>query len=339
MNKTAFNAIKKVAKRRRTLPIIDRAALITPTSITATDLDVYIKVDMPSNWHVSGSGVLSFDVLASMVDALRVEITFRDGTAAVNVDGRQFMADAMDARDFPDTADDGKFETTGQLAGADVSAVLDFVSDDDLRAAINGVYISDHVVATNGHVLRFRRSGYDGVPFILRAVAGEVMRVYYKAAKGRSDMWNVALEREHVRLQRDGVTLYARLILETYPNWQSVVPKDNERWMSVSVDNVKRALKDLKPCISSESKRVVFEMEPGNVVISADSETGRFGSVKVPATVDGFPSAFRIGYSAGYLDKIASNVDAKTLLFQIDAPNRAAIINDEILLMPVMLPA
>lgn len=337
MNKTAFNAIKKVAKRRRTLPIIDRTALVTPTCITATDLDVYIKIDTPSNWHVSGSGVLSLDVLASMADALRVEITFHDGTADVNVNGRQFTADAMDARDFPDTADDGKFETTGKVAGADVSAVLDFVSDDDLRPALNGVYISDHIVATNGHILRFRRSGYSGVPFILRSVAGEVMRVYYKAAKGRADYWNVALEREHVRLQRDGVTLYARLILETYPDWRAVVPKYNERWLSVGADNVKRALKDLKPCIPAH-KRVVFEMEPGNVVVSADSETGRSGSVKVPATVDGFPSAFRIGYSAGYLDKIASNVDAKTLTFQIDAPNRAAIINDEILLMPVIIP-
>lgn len=345
MNKATFNTIKKVCGSKK-LAIIEKTVHVDYNGLTATNLETFIKVMRPDGWHVSGAGVISLDILAALIDARRVSITFDAGLCVIDVDGRTITATSMDSRDFPEIpVNDDALKYTGQFIGQDAAAVLDFVAKDIYQLSMTGVYIGEHIVATNGHILRYRSSGYGGAPFILRREAVEAVKVQAVAGKmfkGPAQFWAVHHGAGYVALYRGDVAIYTRPIDETYPNYLAVIPVNNEKTMTVDVNEMTGALKKLAPIYKAGgTKAVALEIDgPGAVKISAKYLTSEAEStIGLAADVRNCASGFRIGFNADYLTTVASNVNAGAMVFEIGEANRAAIINREILLMPVMLNA
>jgi len=343
MNKATFNTIKKICGSK-SLSIIEKTVHVDYNGLIATNLDTFIKVMRPDGWRVSGSGVISLDILAALIDARSVSIIFDAGLCVIDVDGQTITATAMDSRDFPEVpVNDEALKYTGQFAGQDAAAVLDFVGKDILRLALTGVYIGEHIVATNGHIMRYRRSGYTGAPVILRREAVEAVKVQAVAGKmfkGPAQYWAVHHGAGYVALYRGDVAIYTRPIDETYPNYLSVIPGDNEKTLTVDVNEMTGALKKLAPIYKAGgTKAVALEItSPGAVKMSAKYLTSDAeSSTALAADVRNCASGFRMGFNADYLTTVASNVNAGAMIFEIGGANRAAIINREILLMPVML--
>jgi DNA polymerase III sliding clamp (beta) subunit (PCNA family) len=345
MNKATFNTIKRVCGSK-SLPIIQKTVHVDANGLTATNLDTFIKVMRPDGWHVTGAGVISLDILATLIDARSVSIIFDAGLSVIDVDGQTITATAMDSRDFPEVpVNDEALKYTGQFAGQDAAAVLDFVGKDIFRLAMTGVYIGEHIVATNGHIMRYRRSNYIGAPFILRREAVEAVKVQAVAGKmfkGPAQYWAVHHGAGYVALYRGDVAIYTRPIDEKYPNYLAVIPGDNEKTLTVDVSEMTGALKKLAPIYKAGgTKAVALEINgPGAVKMSAKYLTSAAeSSTAMAADVRNCETGFRIGFNADYLATITSNVNADAIVLEIGEAYRAAIVNREILLMPVMLPA
>lgn len=342
MNKATFNTIKKICGSK-SLAITEKTVHVDYNGLMATNLETYIKVMRPDGWHVSGAGVISLDILAALIDARSVSITFDAGLCVIDVDGQTITATAMDSRDFPEIPVDDALKYSGQFIGQDAAAVLDFIGKNIFRLAITGVYIGEHIVATNGHIMRYRRSGYNGAPFILRREAVEAVKVQAVAGKmfkGPAQHWAVHHGAGYVALYRGDVAIYTRPIDETYPNYLAVIPSNNEKTMTVDVNEMTGALKKLAPIYKAGgTKAVAIEIDgPGAVKMSAKYLTSEAESTTgLAANVRNCASGFRIGFNADYLTTVASNVNSGAMIFEIGEANRATIINREILLMPVML--
>jgi DNA polymerase-3 subunit beta len=343
MNKATFNTIKKICGSK-SLIIIEKTVHIDHNGILATNLDTYINVGLPKFWRVTGAGVLSLDILAALIDAKNVSLNFSDGLCIIEVDGRTIAAPYMDSRDYPlmPLGNDAS-EASGEVYGQDIAAVLDFIGKDIFRPAMTGVYIGKHIVGTNGHIMRYRQSNFDGVPFILRREAAEAIKVQAVAGKmfkGPAQKWHVEQGREYVAFYYGDIMLLSRKIQDTYPNYLAVIPKDNMKTLTVNVKEINGALKMLAPIYKTgTTKAVALEFgDAGAVKMSATYLTGD-GQTSTPlsAYADNFASGFKMGFNAEYLSKITSNIVAQTMVIEIGDNNRAAIINNEVLLMPVML--
>jgi DNA polymerase-3 subunit beta len=342
MNKSTFNTIKKISPARKSLPIIQHTAHVDAMGLTSTNLDTYIHVERPTTWRVTGAGVLSLDILAALIDARSVSMSFADGLCTIDVDGRTIAAPYMDSRDFPSTPDNDGLETSGEVYGQDLASVLDFISSDDLRPAMTGVYVGKHIVGTNGHILRYRNSNFAGIPFIIRREAVEAIKVQAMAGKmfkGPAQKWHVEQGRDYVALYRNDITILTRKIAETYPNYLAVIPKDNEKTLTVDVKEMANAVKNTAAASSKTAPQVVLNIdESGGVVMTGkDIDVGTESKQNLTASACNFGSGFRIGFSSKYLQKITSNVAGDSMRIEISEPNRAAIINNEMLLMPIML--
>jgi DNA polymerase-3 subunit beta len=346
MNKSTFNTIKKISPARKSLPIIQHTAHVDAMGLTSTNLDTYIHIIKPQNWRVTGAGVISLDVVANLIDAQSVSMGFADGVCSINVDGRTITAPAMDSRDFPALPlENESYEHSGRFIGQDVAGVLDFLSKDDyLRPAMAGAYIGKHIVGTNGHVMRYRRSGFDGVPFILRREVVEAIKVQAiagKMYKGAAQFWEIEQGKNWISLYRNDIAIYARRINETYPNYLSVIPKDNDKTLTLDVKELETGVKNMAAGYNKTTRHIVLNVdESGAVLMTAkDIDTGSEAKQSINAKAENFGSGFKIGFSSKYLDKVASNVTSKSMTFDIGEANRAAIINNEILLMPIILSA
>jgi DNA polymerase-3 subunit beta len=223
----------------------------------------------------------------------------------------------------------------GSLIAKDVAGVLDFLSKEDLRPAMQGAYIGADVVGTNGHILRYIKSNYAGAPFILTRAGVELVKASLKDVK----TWKVKQDRYNVCLYANGVRIIARKIQETYPNYRSVIPKDNAGLITLDRNELQSTLKSLDSVVNKTTKQVELKaVDAGAVEISGrDIDRQTESSQEIRANVSGLESAFRIGFNSKYLQTICSNIAGESISMQLSTPNRAGVINDEILIMPVML--
>jgi DNA polymerase III sliding clamp (beta) subunit (PCNA family) len=100
-------------------------------------------------------------------------------------------------------------------------------------------------------------------------------------------------------------------------------------------------VKNMAAGYNKTTRHIVLNVdESGAVLMTAkDIDTGSEAKQSINAKAENFGSGFKIGFSSKYLDKVASNVTSKSMTFDIGEANRAAIINNEILLMPIILSA
>lgn len=339
--KTQLNILKK-ASQKSALPIIDRTVLVESGQLVTTDLNTFIQVTKPDNLTVNGSGVISYDVLKSLENCKEIAITFHGFSAEIIADGRNLTIAAFSADDFPKSPEITNMMHQGRIIGQNVASVLDFLGKDDLRPAMQGAYVGSDIVGTNGHYLRWIKSSYDGEPFILRREAVEAIKEQAKTVKmysGPAQFWKVKKFGNDVCLYLNDVQIITRAIEDTYPNYKAVIPQSNEGRIRVNVNELKSALKSAKTAYNKNTKQVIFDVATSQTLtLTADDiDLGTSVNIPITAQTQNIETGYRIGFNAEYLEKICSNVSADYLDISLDSPNRAAVINEHILLMPIML--
>jgi DNA polymerase III sliding clamp (beta) subunit (PCNA family) len=139
------------------------------------------------------------------------------------------------------------------------------------------------------------------------------------------------------------IFINTRPINETYPNYRGVIPE----YTSPGTFDLDRAgtlktLADLAPVVNKETGALALSFMHKNVQIRVENlDTGSEAIRNLDSNTTNLAgSGYRIGFNDKLLKTVASNVDSQALSFQVnpDNPNRAAVINNEFLLMPVMLP-
>jgi len=335
LNTTTVNSIKKVSKKSA-LYIIDKKVLITPRAIIASDFETYFQCDTPTQWTVNGSGVISLEVLENLKNVKSVEINFNASPAYIAFPGRKIVLnDLEDPKQFPEIETDYNTEKSGKINAEQVAGVLDFLCKDDLRPAMCGAYIGADIVGTNAHILRWSKSEYSGTPFILPRAGVELIKANLKNVK----FWNVEQTKDHVFLSADSLKISCLKIDETYPNYLSVIPKDNDGLIQINKKQLSQTLKGLKSSMNKHTQQVTITANNAELinVTAVDIDRKTEAAQDLTANVESLENGFKIGFNAKYLETVCSNVNSDIFSISLSTPNRAGIVNDEILVMPVML--
>jgi hypothetical protein len=347
MNTKHISALKKIAKKS-TYPIIDKTVYLNgyANKITATDLSTWLSVPIPDTWTVYGQGVISISHLDTLKKCSQVMIDFNDtkGRAKIVTDARNVSTvEAQSAEDYPEPPGTIEHNNAGWLAGGQIAGVLDFLGKDWMyRPELTGAYIGPDICGTNGHILRWSKNDlYSGQPFVMERAAVEVIKTLLD--KKSDNFWKIRQGPESVLLMQGDIFINTMPINETYPNFKNVIPEYPSPG-TFTLDRVEtiKTLADLSTVVNKETGALALSFTDNNVQIKVeDLDTGS----KAIRNLDSHTtylagSGYRIGFNDKYLKTVASSVDSQALAFQVsqDNPNRAAVINNEILLMPVMLP-
>lgn len=262
-----------------------------------------------------------------------------------------------DQMDFPKTP---SFDSKKELLFtkqhfADLVKISDYCSEDELRPAMTGICIDKkNFVTTDGHRLRVHKHKTRvPTPFILRP-----NKQLFKAIK--SDV--VAFYNNSNIVMDWGDYLYtARLIDERFPDYENVIPKDNPITIHLERSLFLRALEVAELASNKTTKQVVFTAEEGNeqaVVESEDFDFSTKAKETVPAMylskdrvtkvkdeegnetekVEKFPK-LKIGFNGGFMIHAVKDnpKDSDSVTIKASYPNRAFLVDDDIIIMPVML--
>jgi DNA polymerase III subunit beta len=360
----ALTVVGGAVPTKSTLPILE--CILFERSgedlrLSATDLEISIVHLVPVRFdqgEYSGPSRIAvpakrlLDTLRALPD-LPVEFASDDEmNISLRTDQGHYKMAGHDGGDFPalpDLDSDTRIETSGGLVKRAVQKTGFAVSKDALRPAMMGIYFqigpdSGRTVATDGHrLVRLTMDEMRSPERINFIVPEKAMALAARVAT--SESCTIIVDGGHAGFDFGDAQVIARLIDESYPNYEAVIPPDNNRQLRVHRGSMLAAVKRVGLYSSSMTNQVRLSITDNELTISAeDIERASEARETVRCEFDGEPLV--IGFNAVYLTEVLNNIDSEEVVLSFSSPNRAGIVRPQeqaegedvlMLIMPVML--
>ncbi|PHR56925.1 MAG: DNA polymerase III subunit beta [Robiginitomaculum sp.] len=344
----ALNHVTSVVERRNTIPILSNILLSVTAdavSFAATDLDIEIVETVSADVRTEGVATLPahtfYEIVRKLPDGAEVtlEANTEDGQIIIHAGRARFSLPTLPEDEFPALSADGLTHSF-EMDASELARLIDktrfAVSSEETRYYLNGVHLhategDDAViraVATDGHQLALCESampeGAAGMPAIIipRKTIGEVRKLIDDMA----DAVQVQVSDAKIRFTAGSAILTSKLIDGSFPDYQRVIPKDNEnklelenRTFAASVDRVSTVSVE-----KSRSVKMVLEADMLTLRVS-NPESGQ-GTEEIPVSYGGEP--MEIGFNAKYLLNVLSQIDGQDVIFRLSNANSPILIED-----------
>lgn len=206
-------------------------------------------------------------------------------------------------------------------------------AQDELRPVMNGIFfdLTDEclaVVASDGHqlvrnkIFSIQASEENKGSFILPKKPAHIMKNTLRKVE---ESVTVTADSSRVEFTTDTFTLNCRLIEGRYPNYNSVIPKNNPNTLTVDRTNLIAALKRVAPFANDNSQLMKFQVQQHALCIEAeDYDFSKTATESMVADYDG--NDMKIGFKSSTLLGILDNIKATEVQMQLADPSRAGLI-------------
>jgi DNA polymerase-3 subunit beta len=128
-----------------------------------------------------------------------------------------------------------------------------------------------------------------------------------------------------VRFTFGSTVLVSRLIDESYPNYESVIPTDNTKVLRVRREELIASIRRVALYASATTHQVRLQASESNLEVSAqDADFG--GEARETIACEYTGEAIEIGFNSTYVIDLLSHLDADDVAFRFSTPTRAAVV-------------
>src|SRR6056297_1860767 len=362
----ALTAVNGAVPSKSTLPILECALFEKENGtlrLAATDLEVSIVQRLDVQFESNGAPADATERIAvpakRLLDTLRalpdLPITFASDTefqVELTTDQGRYKMVGYDGADYPalpSLEGEREIETQGGLVKRAISKTGFAVSKDALRPAMMGIYFQvrpehSRVVATDGHrLVKLVLDGLTAEEPLDFVVPEKALNLTAKVAG--DDACTIRVGGGYVGFDFGDAQVMGRMIDEQYPNYEAVIPVENDKRLTVSRDALLNAVRRVALYSSSMTHQIRLKLEPNQLTISAeDIERASEAKERVLCEYEG--PEMEIGFNSVYLTEVLSNVGGEDVVFEFSSPNRAGVVTPAeqadgedmlMLIMPVML--
>jgi DNA polymerase-3 subunit beta len=328
---------------KTTLPVLSNILVETTDKgvrFSGTDLDIAISTEVTANVEASGAITIPAKKLAEIARELppsSVKISAA-GEQRVSVDcgHTHFRLHGLPRDDFPSFptvsfADAWKIRS-GELQKL-IAHTAFAASVEESRPILNGVLweisaAQMRMVATNGHRLAKMELPLKGGPdpsinLIIPPKALEQIRRLFPA----EEELDVAQGENHLAFRSPFTAIYTRVIEGPYPNYDQVIPRDNDRIAIADRAALISALKRMSVIASDQTHRIRMSFNTALVKFSVQTPDLGDAQDELPVRYTGDP--LEIGFNASYLLEILRYLPTDEIRMTFKAPERAATIEPE----------
>lgn len=269
----------------------------------------------------------SCPVPAISVDNLTQKITFNGGSEEINFNNEN----PLDYPTLPILEDYQAIGTIDQKLFSQVVKAANFLSKDEFRPAMKNVYVGDHVFGTDAHRLYFERTNHQlDKPILLSKKTIDIMRI----SKGN---YFIDVSPNHIKLFNDDISIYQRIVNEIYPKCLEVIPTSFMTHIELDVQPLVNKLKIALKMANKVTHMVSFMFSSMCGTITAiDEDSGKdYSSVLDYKSF--FGESVTIGFNGQFLLDVLTLVTTKTVNIKLDGGNRAVILDEKFLIMPVFI--
>jgi len=261
---------QSVVERRQTIPILANVLLEADKDsvlLKATDNELEIAEKIPAKVEVAGAVTVPahklYDIVRRLPDGSELAMELSEETSQVNlVSGRaKFALASIAPEGFPSMARE-ETPVTFDLAASQLINLINqtsfAVSVEETRYNLNGIYLHAKedtlvAVATDGHRLALAKTA---LPEGAKDVSGiiiprKTIAEIAKLAAENVENVHISLSANQIRFAMNDVELSSRLVDGTYPDYEKVIPTNNDKVLEADV----KVLTDVIERVSVISER------------------------------------------------------------------------------------
>jgi len=314
-----LTATQGVVERKTTIPILSNylfEAAGDKLSLTATDLDLSLRTSCLVKVKKEGACTIPARKLHDYVKLLPdAEITIKlleNHWVSIRCGRSNTKMVGMARSNFPSLP---AFPTAGvvkipaQVLRGMIAKTGFAIASEESRYTLNGALMvlkteSITMVATDGHRLsHIERSGEK-----FEGVSGEMKTLVPKKAMDKLKSLLDSTDVETIEFAKDESTLFFRIgprlltsrqLTGQFPNYEAVLPKDNNKSITVRGEELNAAISRVAQFADERSRAVRLRLEKGELKLSASSS--EMGESEDSIEIDYDGDALAIGFNAQYL--------------------------------------
>lgn len=342
--------VHRVVERRNTYPILANVLMSAGDeglALRATDLDIEVTETVPAVVGTAGSTSVPahtlYEIVRKLADGAEINLE-TDGADQMQItSGRsRFFLSCLSADGFPDLKS-GEFTQTFSMPAAALGGLIErtqfAISNEETRYYLNGIFFHAieeageailRAVATDGHRLARadmdQPEGASGMPGIIvpRKTVAEVQ----KLLDGVDDEVLVEVSDTKIRFTVAGVVLLSKLIEGTFPDYDRVTPKNNDKEMKVDRATLSTAVDRVSTIASDRGgKAVKLSISEGNLELSVTNPDHGTANEELPVGFD--DEGFEIGFNARYLLDIIGQIKTEQAIFMFNDSGSPTLVSED----------
>lgn len=329
----ALAHIQSVAEKRNTIPILANVLLAIEGDklrLTATDTEIAVVEEVAAeglrDGTVTAPAAVLHEIVRKLPEGVSIELDHPGGDAPLALRAGRYKTslNALPVDEFP-IMSAGELPHLFSIPAQVLKSLLDrtrfAISSEETRYYLNGIFFhvsSDgpepvlRAVATDGHRLARVEAplptGAEGIPGII--VPKKTISELRKLLDDRVEAIEVSLSETRIRFVVGAVTLTSKLIDGTFPEYERVIPKNNDRHLRVNKQAFSDAVARVSAISQERSRPVKLVVDSNLLTLSAVSPDQGMAKDELDETnvrYDG-PS-IEIGFQARYLNDITDLID------------------------------
>lgn len=328
-------------------------------TITASDLQTSMITQMEVEAKESGSIAVPARILLDTLKNLPEQpVTFsideESFSIEISSDNGRYKLAGENATDFPKvpTVTEGyTVEMSSDILHSAIANSIFATSSDELRPAMTGVYLQINnqnttFVATDGHrLIRYRRSDITSDSKNAIIIPRKALNLVKNVLPSEKSTVTVEFNASNAFFHFESIRMICRLIDERYPDYENVIPRDNENTMTINRLELLSSLKRIAIYANRTTNQVKLKIAGSELNISAeDLDFSNEANERLGCEHDG--EDIVIGFNAKFLVEMLTNLESKEIIMKLSEPNRAGLLvpKDQadqedllMLVMPVML--
>jgi len=322
---------EKVVPRNSTIEVLRNIAF-KDGYVLATDLELIARMPVPE----TRSFLIPFGILKTVLKSKPASIDFdlsELNRIKINYDNKSVSFPRGEVADFPNLPE-MEFQPIGEWSKEAVMLLhsqLPYASTDELRPALNGVYLNQNgsfsSCATDGHVLRVISDMDPAHRCELREYSGILpKRVLQLLPRLVRETVSVSFSEDYFRFELEhGLTLYMRNAEGAYPDFARVIPKEFASAVQVDVSRLMNLTEAAKAFANRTTMASVFEIDEDDLSIKVENSEDdlRWESSMPIDHISG--NGLKVGMNLSYLEKVLDGIEGKKATWKYNDGNTASV--------------
>ncbi len=344
----SLNHVQSVVERRNTIQILSNVLIEAADgrlSLTTTDMDLAmvesVEADIAESGAITTPAHTLYDIVRKLPDGAQIALEYDGAEQKLSLaSGRsRFVLACLPREEFPVMAEDDmphKFVLSAQDLKSLIDKTRFAISTEETRFYLNGIYM--HVpeadpqaliaVATDGHRLARVRlplpEGAADIPGVIipRKTVNEIRKLLDEL----DEPVQISLSESKIRFEIPGSVLSSKLIDGTFPDYDRVIPKQNDKDLEIDAHLFAEAIDRVSTISNEKSRAVKLVVDTDRVTLSVTSPDNGSATEEVAA---GYTSeTIEIGFNARYVLDIMGQVKGDTVKVSFADASAPTLVQD-----------
>ncbi len=323
--KDELGFVQGIVEKKSTIPVLSNILIESVDEnnirIVGTDLDVTIRCEATADIKKAGSMCIQarklFDIVRLLPDA-DVHFTKDENEwVKLNCGKSNFRLAGVSREQFPEVP---SFKNAPMKLSADIfnhfiHNTAFAITNEQSRFTLSGAkFMIDgamaRMVTTDGHRLAFieKKLTTEATDTMDALIPKKALMELTKIARDAKGEVSFGEDPNHIYFEVNGRLLITRKLSGTFPNYEMVIPKDNDKTVTFDAEEMKNAIRRVSLMADERTRSIKMTVRANEIEIGAQSSEEGEASEKVLADYTG--EEVEVGFNAQYLQEFLNVVGA-----------------------------